>query len=160
MMNRISRNTVVALGLLAISMIILFWLIPTQVKSVQGYNITPRFFPYAIVTATAALCVIMLITSLKIREEYEKVPWEGKRLVIVLVALCILYIVAMEHLGYFVPTVLFLAAVLLAFGERRGVMVAAVSVVAALVIFLIFGNLLKLFLPKGLLSPLFEFLLY
>ena len=159
-MNKINRETAIASGIFILSMIVLFVIIPTQVENVEGYGIGPRFFPYAMVTTIAVLSLVMLVTSMVVREKNEKTPWAGKKYVILLAVISLLYILGMKYLGYFFPTIVFFAVVMIVFGERRVGVVTAISVIGTLMIFLIFGNLLKLLLPKGLLSPLFEFLLF
>lgn len=69
-----------------------------------------------------------------------------------LVALAV-YTVAFEPLGFLVATTLGLAGLLVVFGERRPLVVAAVAVVATGATYALFGLWLKVPLPKGVLGP-------
>lgn len=63
------------------------------------------------------------------------------------------YAAGVERLGFLPVSTVFLAILLVAYGERRWPLVGAVAVGATAVTYLVFGVWLKVPLPPGLLGP-------
>ena len=61
--------------------------------------------------------------------------------------LCIAYAALLPHLGFIFASMLFLAALIWFLGERKIWLLAAISVVMPLLLYVIFGVLLSVRLP-------------
>ncbi len=61
----------------------------------------------------------------------------------------VLYAIAMNWLGYFISTVLFLAALLVLYGERKILLIGGVSLAVTLCLFWVFQEFLGVPLPNG-----------
>ena len=162
-----NKNTIIGGIIFVLTIIILFVFIPQQVSEGDGSAMGPRFFPTMVSLVLVALSCLLFIQSLLVGRDSTKKPDENefqarpRRLpLLLLVLFSFLYILAMGLLGFMVPTIFFLTAVLILFGENRKLMVAGISIVGSLTIFVVFGNFLNLLMPTGFFSPWFEFLLY
>jgi hypothetical protein len=153
-------NTKIGLLVLIVSVLLLFWVIPHQVPESPGERISPSFFPTAVIAVTAVLACLLIFTSRIHSETFLSVPLDGKKRVAGVILLTGLYLIAMRYLGYVVPSVLTLALLIRLFGEKRYLLVFAVSAFTVVAIFVLFGRIFTLMMPRGLLTPLFEFLIY
>ena len=112
--------------------------------------IGPAAFPFVlglIITACgAALCVMAVRDAGSPVETLPKARWPvlGAAL-----ALLLVYTHSLARLGFLVATALFIAVCLALLGERGLVRLAVAGIVASVAIFLIFGMLLGVDLPKG-----------
>lgn len=113
----------------------------------------PRASAYLPTTVLGLACVLSLVWAVQsvvaIRRERPTLridPAEARRLV-TLAGLSLLYVLAMELIGFFTSTILFLPIAALALGYRnwRGIALATVAFVALL--YAVFGLLLRTPLP-------------
>lgn len=162
-----NKNTVIGGMTFVLSIIILFVFIPQQVSEGDGSAMGPRFFPTMVTLGMAALSCLLIVQSLFVGKDSiinsnKKEPAARPRRLPLLLLVCFsfLYIAAMEQLGFMIPTIFFLSAALILFGENRKPIVVGISIVGSLVMFVVFGNFLNLLMPSGLFSPWFDFLLY
>jgi hypothetical protein len=112
--------------------------------------IGPAAFPFVlglIITACgAALCVMAVRDAGSAVETLPKARW----LVLgAALALLLVYTHSLARLGFLVATALFITVCLALLGERGLVRLAVAGIVASLAIFLIFGMLLGVDLPRG-----------
>ncbi len=101
--------------------------------------------------------VILLLGSVLMKKQTEGETREaflsGKSLAIIglLAAICLAYILILPHIGYLFATPLLIACALLAVGERKPKTIILVSVIATLVLFVVFYFALQVKLPLGVL---------
>jgi len=153
-------DTKIGLLVFGLSILFLFWIIPNQVPESPTERISPSFFPTALMTLMAILAFLLIFTSRFSTETFSSMPRDGKKRVAAVIVLTSLYLVAMRYLGYVVPSVLTLAFLVRLFGGKRYILVLFVSVITVVAIFVLFGRIFNLMMPQGLLTPLFEFLIY
>ena len=112
--------------------------------------IGPAAFPFVlgliIAACGLALCV-MAVSAATSRE--EKSPGARWLVLGAVLALLIVYTHSLARLGFLAATALFIAVCLALLGERGLVRLAVAGIVASVAIFLIFGLVLGVDLPKG-----------
>jgi putative tricarboxylic transport membrane protein len=112
--------------------------------------IGPAAFPFVlglvIAACGAALCVMAVRDARSAGETLPRARW----LVLgAALALLLVYTHSLARLGFLVATALFITVCLALLGERGLVRLAVAGIVASLAIFLIFGMLLGVDLPRG-----------
>jgi putative tricarboxylic transport membrane protein len=112
--------------------------------------IGPGAFPFVlgliIAACGVALCVMAVRAS---RSPEEKLPGARWLVLGASLALLVAYTHSLAWLGFLAATALFIAVCLALLGERGVVRLAVAGVLASLVIFVIFGLVLGVDLPKG-----------
>jgi len=117
--------------------------------------LSAAFFPYAVISALAVATIALLATR---RQRPEPLPLNDLDRTAVgrlagLLGLLVVYVAALDWLGYLLATALLLASVMTFLGYRRWGVMAAVAVATPGVTFWAFERLLKVFLPRGVLFP-------
>ncbi|MEG1602728.1 MAG: tripartite tricarboxylate transporter TctB family protein [Cloacibacillus sp.] len=107
------------------------------------------------------LCILMVFFSILIliktlKNNVQKQEDGGSiiqtfKLPVLVFGLTALYIIAIQHIGYFVSTVAFMAFTMFFFGERRFLPSAAAILIFLGVVYALFISFLGLRLPEGLL---------
>ena len=152
---KIAENKAEKVGggiLLIFSLVLLFVLIPSQVKEVKGFGVSPRVFPII-------LSMILLVLSLSLfwrghsnkatdkdTNEYEISAKETK-LVLLTVLLIGAYIVMLEYLGYLITTVVVLGFLMYMYGQKNIKSIVITSLVIPLTIYYFFTKLMQIRLP-------------
>ena len=109
-------------------------------------KLSGAFFPEVLFTIIA-LCGVLLIFSSKKKAVKEALPsFNFIKLAEIIVILSV-YVAIMDYVGFLVATILFLVAAMLAFGERRPLILGGVSVVGAAVVYLLFTKAFMIVLP-------------
>ena len=134
----------------------LFWLAIAIFVSFEGFTKLqlgalrqpgPGFFPFWAGLFLGAFALILLVRSLKLREELRlgALPWRA--LIVVLVAV-LAYLLFLETLGFVIVTFLFLL-VLFCFAEIGWTKQTAWSAAATCLVYALFKFWLKVQLPQG-----------
>lgn len=131
---------------------------------VAASNVGPRFMPYfagALLTGAAAWTIIDILRGKTVAPEESEIADPNQRFhwgrVGLLVASVVAFIVLLEPLGYLIAMPIALFGLLLTFGARRWWLMVVVSIVLPLLVFLLFTQVLGIFLPMGPFEPLFYF---
>jgi putative tricarboxylic transport membrane protein len=127
--------------------------------TVAGHDFTgPAFFPRAIAAALAFLAIVLAARTLLAPETTpapgQAKPEEGKSVWTPWLGAgsLALYLLALEPLGFLIATALLLLAFLLLGGVRKPHILGIYPVAASLLVYYVFGKLLLVYLPEGLLS--------
>lgn len=139
----LSRDGIGALVLLAVTGAA--WV---EIASVPG---EARLFPRLVLGVMAVLSAAMLVRSFARRAETGPFVQTPAALAITLV-LAVIYIGAVEVIGYFAATALFVPGLALALGLRRTLLVALTTVGFVAAVYLVFVVLFGRPLPVGLLG--------
>lgn len=150
------NDAVFGVLLLALGIAVL-WHVQSFPK-IPGQNVGPALFPGSI-AAGLIVCAVLLIVSglrsLPAARWFEGLPWtRSPRHVAAFAALVlatIAYILFSTSVGFLIIAPLALAAMLIAFGVRRGLAVV-VAIVGTIVIWYAFYKLLRVPLPWGVLE--------
>lgn len=154
-------NLITALVLMALGLVAIFWLIPTQIEAKQGVRmgLSPRFFPYVSAISLLALSVLMAVINMVrlkrpanlMTEESEEneILGFGRREVIILVQMtagvCV-YMLLVKYTGFLVSSVAMLGVSMYLAGIR-GWALFAVAVLFPWGVKLILWHTLEVFLP-------------
>jgi len=145
---RKSGDIAVGLFFLAIGIVFMIGAIKLQV----GVPTEPRpgFFPFIDGTILIVLSALFLFQVWGVRADDSRAVGNLRGPVLVVLTL-ILYVAALEPLGYIITTTL-LSAVVLKVMETKLRVLILVSLILAVVSYLIFDRLLGVTLPRGLLA--------
>ena len=112
----------------------------------------PGGIPKILAAGIAGIGVLLIVGSFLLKKEGKGKPFftRGELLVTVaLTAISVAYILLLPVLGYLIATPLLIASILVTLGRRKPLPVILISVVATLVLFLLFYSLLRVNLPLG-----------
>ena len=155
-MHRLRKDSISGLVLLAFALSLHFFIIPAQVESMNDGPIalSPRLFCHIIAFLLLILSAGLIVSSVMDKSPLIKADRAQMAYIFsrggAAVLLSVLYILAMEFLGYFVSTVVFMALFLWFSGVRSwkgGIFFLAVILPF---IYLLFVKALKVLLPSGL----------
>jgi putative tricarboxylic transport membrane protein len=109
--------------LLLFSLLMLFLIIPAQIRNVQSIGVTPRFMPQLLTVLLAILSILLAVDGYRKRElpdqkEYEIDPVNLKLFAITFVVM-IINVLLVNTLGYLISTALTLLALMLVYGQRN-----------------------------------------
>jgi putative tricarboxylic transport membrane protein len=123
--------------------------LPSSVYGSPGPGVWPR------IVFILMLAVSLVLGYASLRSSDERPVFEsGTGLAIGLMGLAILYLVAIEPVGFLLTTALFLFASMLMLGMRSWRMLAGVSILFPVIVYFVFVKLANTEFPAGLLAPL------
>jgi len=132
-------------------LVLLFLIIPSQIKDVGADFPTPRSFPNIIAGCISFLGILLFISGYrKIGKEDLKIYSLSKkeaRLVSISLGLLILYVICLSYLPYIPVTVVVLGLMIWFYGQRNWIKLISVSVCLPLAIYFAFTYLLRLKMP-------------
>jgi putative tricarboxylic transport membrane protein len=123
--------------------------LPANVYGSPGPGVWPRI----VFGLMLAVALILGYTSLRSSDE-TPVFERGTQLAAGLMGLAILYLVAIEPVGFLLTTALFLFASMWMLGMRSWRMLAGVSILFPVIVYVVFVKLANTEFPPGLLAPL------
>ena len=115
-----------------------------------SWIMSPYLFPLLLSAFTVLVSLSLLLEAVHELRAAAKEDGKGKmnlKNVAVVMLLCIAYASLLPHLGFIFASMLFLAALIWFLGERKIWLLAAISVVMPLLLYVIFGVLLSVRLP-------------
>ncbi|MEV4737539.1 tripartite tricarboxylate transporter TctB family protein [Microbacterium sp. LWO14-1.2] len=129
---------------------------------VAASNVGPRFMPYfagGLLTVAAAWTLLEILRGRSASPEESELADPTQKFhfgrVALLVASVIAFGVLLDPLGYLIAAPLCMFGLLLTFGARRWWLMTVVSVVLPVLIFLLFTEVLGIYLPLGPFEGLF-----
>ena len=155
-MAKLNRDNIAGLILLAISLILAFYLTPDQVESRGNVPaaLSPRLFCYITAGLLAVLSSILIIASLRkngqVAAESQPTSWEPLVRGIVCTAIASAYVALASVLGFFVSTGLAMTIFLIYFGVKKWSGILMFLVIVLGFIYLLFVEGLKVVMPDGL----------
>lgn len=113
------------------------------------------FFPIIMGVFTGVLCLVLIVLALMGKGpdiDKQLHLTSGMKRAFLAIALFVLYCVLFKPLGFILDTVWLLFVGMLLMQNRRYVLMAVISVIVPIIIYVIFSMLLYVQLPAGLLS--------
>ena len=137
--------------------VILFLLVPSQVKVLTDGLVTTRFMPY-VVTGMIGICAAVDLLQTWIKGRRVEAASAGKRYfsvkgflrVVGAMAALAVYLLLMRTLGFVVDSILLCAGTMLILGNRNVKQILLASVLLSLGVYCLFKLGLSLRLPAGL----------
>jgi hypothetical protein len=167
--REISSDIILSIALVVFSLIVLWVLIPGQISvpsSLRGKFLSPAFSPRIFTGFILAMAATLLIKSLlrlrgrpvkagstdRVMEAGEPENRMRKHGIPFLIWLsCCLFLMTVHLFGFIFPSIFFLGALMVYFGQRRWVTVVSVMVLTPLILYIIFHGLAKINFPAGIL---------
>lgn len=136
--------------------IVLFLIIPSQIKQLSSEVFGPRFVPYLTAGVIVLSSVSSIIRSLTTKVKNEEVEVEENSrygaLKVILIIICIAFwIFLLPILGFILITLLATAAACLIFGDRSILRISLVSIIFTFGAYYLFAHVFQISLPSGLL---------
>jgi len=131
-----------------------------QVPSDPYRPLHPRVYPGIISTILLILLILLLVSARKelvkqLRERGFKVKLSNReKVVIMTIVICILYLISLTYIGYFVSILWLITVLVWYYGSRDNISLIAsfgISLGVTLAIYVILKILLNIYLPSALL---------
>ncbi len=123
-----------------------------SIKSHQAmdmeWKLSPYLFPLVISLILFALSISLLIEGRNkvYSEKKDDTHWKA---IFLYVAICFVYYLVISYIGFVVSTIIFLVVVFRLLGVKKWWLIALLSVVATLSIYILFARMLHVMLPQG-----------
>ena len=159
-------NLVISIILLAFE--VWAYIQSTGFRQVKGAYVQASTFPQIMIIGMALFTVVLLVQSIvKLTagmkpDDPDNAPAptlnplkdKGVGAALLVIALCVVYVLLFEKLGYVLVSALVSMIIMWLIGKRKPVTVVLVSLLVPLVMWLIFYKLLTVNIPMGVLQPL------
>jgi hypothetical protein len=151
------RNIIAAVVLLAVGLTYGFLTTGLPLRTLPNTP-DPSFFPWINTAVLLALAAALLVQGLFFTADDEAesagIPVRRHLPVLWVLAAFVAYLVALPPLGFVVATIPFFAILMVAYGERRALWLAAGALGVPILLFVVFRYGFGVLLPRGLLSGL------
>ena len=118
-------NFIAGIVLLAFSLLLLFWLIPTQVEEVFDGQVSPKLLPQICAIGIGLLSIVLIVTNAKASEGESgddagaPITWFEFRAMLVIACMLGLAIFLFTTTGPVVAALVMMTGIMFAMGERR-----------------------------------------
>lgn len=154
-MKEISRRFgPAAMGLLFVAVALLLWgeTFREEYSLSRASNaVGPAFYPRIVLTGMALLGLLVIVDAF--RKESGTVKLDGAGAVFGLIAITVIYGIAMFWIGFLLSSFVYIVTVSLALGYRRLLVIVPVAATYAVAVWFVFQEVLLIILPA---SPWFE----
>jgi len=136
------------LALLIFCLVFWFFVIPTQVAGMRE-----AIYPQSIIIWIAISSVLLILKSWKGASKkilHKSQNEKGIVRVIAIATLCLVYILMINFLGFFISSFVFLVILMLSFGIRDWKILITIPIIFLLFLYILFEKLLVFPLPKGI----------
>ncbi len=114
-------------------------------------DIASRTFPMILCILCMLLATIFLIQILKGKYTNADINMSGTAKALLMAGIILLYIVAINLVGYYIASIVFMPIAMLILGQRNWKIIVGVDVGVMLFLYLFFGLLLSMQMPEGIL---------
>ncbi len=111
-------------------------------KELANVSISIKFYP-SLIFGAIGLCGAIILGRALLKGNIYTVEFRWATLIPVAVVI-LLYGLAIEYIGFVIPTLLFLAMLMYLFGERRWKYIVLISVLGAAMLYIIFIKMLAI----------------
>ena len=153
----VSKDCLIGVLLISICILVYLVIIPREVQGEIQRGMPPDFFPKLSVALVGFFAFFLLVKglfskaeNLQSMESPLKIK-EGRKGVILVICGTIFYLVLCSLISYIPSTILTLIILIWIFGERRWIMIVTAPLIATVGIYFLFGKLLSLQFPQGIL---------
>jgi len=165
-MKERKRDRITALAILFSSLLVIFVIIPLQIKYDINYEIIgpkPDFFPLLSTWIIVILAVWLFGltfsktkgqkgSDIQERKLKKKEEWEAYKCLL----LCVVYIIAMKFIGFTLSTIAAIACLFLQQGIKKPKKIILYSLIYSVLVFLLFRYAMKVYFPVGLIFEYFQ----
>lgn len=145
----------IVVGLSSLILFVLIPTIPSDILQTGRKSISPEFFPTVIAISMMAFGSILIITSYLApsagKESVPKIRKKELSRVFLVTFAGLFYVLLMYLIGYLIPSIVVLGFLLWLYGENRWAVIFPLTVGISLALFYIFGRVLMLMMPRGVL---------
>lgn len=117
-------------------------------------DVGPAGVPYLWIGFTALFCIMLIVEAI-----LHKMPPDPKPgrigFVILFVGWLAVYLIAIQNIGYYVSTFVFLTVSMFVLGYRNYVIMAVIAIIWLVFAYLVFARLLYIQLPQGPVMQMF-----
>ncbi|NCB73777.1 MAG: tripartite tricarboxylate transporter TctB family protein [Clostridia bacterium] len=114
-------------------------------------DIDSRTFPMILCILCMLLATIFLVQILKGKYTNADINMSGTAKALLMAGIILLYIVAINLVGYYIASIVFMPLAMLILGQRNWKIIVGVDVGVILFLYLFFGLLLSMQMPEGIL---------
>jgi hypothetical protein len=142
-------DRIIGLVLLAFSIAMLFWIIPSEVEMVGGNvgpGMDPAFMPQCIAFLVGFLAILVILS--RTPHKKEKIRLLPPRTVST-IAFFVSYIILTSLVGYLPASLVILPAYLWFFGARNWKIIVPLSIGFPVLLYLFFAKVMQVILPTG-----------
>ena len=154
-LNSVKQDFWIGILLLSLCLLAYLFVIPAQVQGESQRGMPPTFFPNFSVVWIGVFSVLVLIRSFVSQTEAaQESPAErrsGRNGAMFTISAGIVYVVLCSLFSFVISTVVFLAILMWALGERRWHFIVSATLVTTLGIYVVFVWLMSVQLPEGML---------
>ena len=118
--------------------------------STYGPNVFPQFL--AVMLFITSILLIVNAVKGKSQTDLEGINFPGLIRTGITVGISIIYLVAMQFLGFLISTLIFLLVMIRYLGQKNKLTLIISSVSVSIIVYAIFKDFLKIPLPTGFLS--------
>jgi len=138
-----------------ISVVLLYiWAFVFLIVTPQIKGDGARLFPYIVCILTFVLATVLLIKSyLKQDEKKEDFDFSGTSSAFYMAIILLGYIIATTVLGFYLATPFYLYIAMWVLGQRKKKLMAIISLLTPLGVFMVFDYILGMRIPEGILLP-------
>ncbi|MDP3387774.1 MAG: tripartite tricarboxylate transporter TctB family protein [Eubacteriales bacterium] len=141
----------IGLFLFIFALLLLFYIIPTQIRFVPSATTSPRLMPRFVAIIIGVLSLTMMFFGYLKRnrlnqKEFSISQKEAKLVILTLIVIAI-YTMAVKYIRYIPTTIISLAFLMWAFGQKSKIKLVLISTAVPIVIYVFFTNFLKIRLP-------------
>ena len=166
--KEIKSNLVLAIVLIFFSVVLLFVVIPSQINEpsyIKSKYLSPAFVPRVFTVYLGLMAFVLFfrsISHLKISSSRKAVQSVGKEtptaagrreqwIAVFIWISCCFFILAIEFFGILIPSILFLGALMVFFGQKKWFLVLSIMILVPLLLYLFLHDIAKVQFPKGIL---------
>ena len=147
--------------MLAVGLLLLLFLIPLGIdtpKKIRFAALSPTYYPQIVAMILSVIGLAIIVKNRRPRvtketDELDEVHPNAKMRIGGFLALLAIYSLSLEFFGFVLSGVLALAASLVLAGERRALIIIAISLLLPISLFLFFYKVAYVPVPNGLLAP-------
>ena len=143
-------NGGIILGLFSLALY--FFIIPREIVFVkQQMGVSPQYFPNFLAGLLFVLSVALGVDGYRSRNKKNQkvidITWKETRLVAITLGVIALQNIGFDTIGYLIPAMLAIAALMYVYGHRNYITIVIVSVLLPVAIKLFFEKALQVYLP-------------
>lgn len=136
--------------------VLMFPAVTIFVETTAGDEISPRFWPYIALVVSILGVVVAVYKSFKDGNklnsgEFVRVSRDSKKQLL-FVLMAIIYIKAMEYVGFLVASLIMLPSLMFYFGYRSKVYAPIIAVIFIGVLYLLFSKVFRISFPSWILG--------
>ncbi|MCX8026920.1 MAG: tripartite tricarboxylate transporter TctB family protein [Thermodesulfovibrionales bacterium] len=147
----LQKDVILYGGLLVVSLLLVFWLIPAFCPPHPGYGMPPSLLPTVVVAIIMVISAVNLILTLKNKTFKEKTHEEGKKVfflnLLKFVIPSFLLMPAMQYIDFIPAGLLFMFVIQFFAGQRNYITMTIVSVSVVVPVYFLLRYVVSVPLP-------------